>query len=74
MCVRRRDLQSIASEEDKRFGAVQSILTDILGLSKVSAKWVPPMLNDDQKRTQLYIYRYLLPRYEDDPGDLLSEL
>ena len=27
-----------------RSGAVQSVLTDILGMSKVSARWVPRML------------------------------
>ena len=36
MCDRRRDLRSIASEVGISFGAVQSILTDILGMSKVS--------------------------------------
>ena len=35
------DLQSIASEVGISFGAVQSILTDILGMSKNSARWVP---------------------------------
>ena len=38
-CDRRRDLRSIASEVGIRFGAVQSIVTDILGMSKVSARW-----------------------------------
>ena len=38
MCDRRRDLRSIASEVDISFGAGQTILTDILGMSKVSAK------------------------------------
>ena len=49
MCDRRRDLLSIASELGISFGAVQRILTDILGISKVSARWVPQMLTDDQK-------------------------
>ena len=35
ICDRRRDLQSIASEVGISFGAVQSILTGILGMSKV---------------------------------------
>ena len=39
-CDRRRDLRSIASEVGIRFRAVQSIRTDILGMSKVSARWV----------------------------------
>ena len=59
MCDRRGDLQSIASEVAVSFRAVQSILADILGTSKVSARWVPGMLTDDQKMTQLYISRYL---------------
>ena len=41
MCGRRRDLGSIASEVGIRFEAVQSILTDILGMSKVLTRWVP---------------------------------
>ena len=38
MCDRRRDLGSIASEVDISFGAVQTIHTDILGMSKVSVR------------------------------------
>ena len=56
------------------FGAVQSIQTDILGMSKVSARWVPLMLTDDQKRTQLDISRYFLSRYEDDPDDFIKRV
>ena len=41
MCDRRLDLRSIASEFGIGFGAVQPILTDILGMSKVLARWVP---------------------------------
>ena len=74
MCNRRRDLRSRASQMSISFGAVQSILTDILGMSKVSARWVPRMLTIGQKRTRLYISRHLLSRYEDNPGDLSSEL
>ena len=54
VCDRRRDLQSIASEVEvgMSFGAVQSTLINILGMSKVLARWVPQMLTDDQKRTR----------------------
>ena len=34
---------TIVIEVKISFGAVQSILTDILGMSKVSARWVPRM-------------------------------
>ena len=69
MCDRRRDLRSIASEEGISYGAVQTILTDILGMSKVSARWVPRMLTD-----RLDISRYLLSRYEDDSGDFIDKM
>ena len=74
MCDRRRDLRSIASEVGIRFGAVQKNLTDILGMSKVSAKWAPRMLTDDQKRSRLDISRYLLSRNEDDPVDFIDRV
>ena len=70
MFDRRGDLRSIASEVGMGFWAVQSILTNILGMSKVSAKWVLQKLTNDQKRTQLDISRYLLSRFEDDLGEL----
>ena len=74
MCDRRRDLRRIVREVGIRFGAIQSILTEILGMSKVSARWVPQMLTDDQKRTRLGISKHLLSCYEDDSSDLTSEL
>ena len=40
MCDRMLDLGSIASEVGISFGAVKSFLTDTLGMSKVSARWV----------------------------------
>ena len=55
ICDRRRDLRSIASEVVISFWAVQSILTDILGISKVSARWAPRKSTDDQKGSARYI-------------------
>ena len=52
---RRRDLRSIASEVGITFGAVQSVLINILGMSKVLARWVQQMLTDDQERIFLGI-------------------
>ena len=74
ICDRRRDLRSIASEMGISFGTVQLIITNILGMSKVLVRWVPKMLTNDQKRTQLYISRYLLSHYEDDPGNFIERV
>ena len=74
MCDRRRDLRSMASEVGISFVAVQKILSDILGMPKASATWVPRMLTDDQKRSRFDISRYLLSQYEDDPGDFIDQV
>ena len=47
MCDRRQDLRSIASKVGISFGAVQSSLSDIFGMSKVSARRVLQMMTDD---------------------------
>ena len=43
-------------------------------MSKVLARWVPRMLTDDQKRSRLDLFRYLLSRYEDDSGDFIDRV
>ena len=67
-------MRSLASEVGICFGAVQNNLTDIKDMSKVSARWVPRILTDGQKRSRLDISRYLLSRYEDDPGDFIDRV
>ena len=41
-------------------------------MSKVSARWVPRILTNDQKRTKLDTSRYLLSRYENDPTNFIE--
>ena len=65
-------MRSIAGEVGITFGAEQSILTDILGMSKVSARWVLRLLADDLKRNLLDISRYLMSCYEDDPSNFIE--
>ena len=45
-----------------------------VGMSKVSARRVPRLLIDDQKRTQFDISRYLLSRYEDDSDGFIERV
>ena len=49
-CHRRRSLRGIARQIGISSGPVQFILTDILGMSKVSARWVPRMLKKSEER------------------------
>ena len=71
---RRRDQRSITREVGISFRAVQTVFTDILGMSKVSAIWGLRMLTYDQKRTWLDISRYLLSCYEDDHSDFIERV
>ena len=73
MWDRRQEIRSIPSEASIGLGAVQSIQNDILGMSKVSTRWVPRMLNDDQKGIWLNISRYLLSCYEEDPNNFIQQ-
>ena len=72
MCDRTRNLRDIASEVGISFGAVQSILTDILGLSKVLARWVHRMWPKIRREAGSIFSRYLLSRYENDPEDFMD--
>ena len=55
MCDRRRSLRDIGKQIGVSFGAVQSILTHISGMFKVSARWVPRMMTKDQKKSRLFL-------------------
>ena len=52
---------SISSER------VENILHNELGMSKVSARWVPRLLTPDQKLTRLFMSEANLARFEADP-------
>ena len=52
MCDR-RSLRDIAGQIGTSFGAVQSILTDMLAMPKVSARWVPECLSKIRRRADL---------------------
>ena len=67
-------MRRIASEVGICLGSVQSILTEILDMSKVLARYMPRILTYDQKRTWLDISWYLVSRYDDDPTIFWSEL
>ena len=74
MCDRRWRLHDIATQTAIIVEAVQSILTDILGMSKVSARCGPRMLTKDQKKSRLDIFKYHLSLCEDNPKEFSVKL
>ena len=69
MCDKRR--RDIGRQKGISFEAVLCIFTNILGMFKVSARWVPRMLTKDQKKSRFDISKYLLSLYEDGPEEFM---
>ncbi|XP_029176177.1 protein GVQW3-like [Nylanderia fulva] len=69
---RRITIREIADDLNISFGSCQSILTDVLGMTRVSAKFVPK-LNFDQKQRRMNIGQDMLNDVNDDP-DLLKRV
>jgi len=70
---RRITIREIADDLNISFGSCQSILTDVLGMTRVSAKFVPKLLNFDQKQRRMNIAQDMLNDVNDDP-DLLKRV
>ncbi|XP_030003909.1 histone-lysine N-methyltransferase SETMAR-like [Sphaeramia orbicularis] len=64
---RRMTVQQIAKATDISVGSVHHVLTDILGMNKLSARWVPRMLTPEQMLKRVDISRTLLTRFHADP-------
>lgn len=50
------------------------ILTEELGMKKISARWVPKMLTDENKKNRMKTAKVLLDRYQHDPANFMSRL
>ncbi|KYQ56039.1 hypothetical protein ALC60_05022, partial [Trachymyrmex zeteki] len=70
---RRITIREIVDDLNISFGSCQSILTDVLGMTRVSAKFVPKLLNLDQKQCRMNIAQDMLNDVNDDP-DLLKRV
>uniref|UniRef100_A0A3B5BAW3 Mos1 transposase HTH domain-containing protein n=1 Tax=Stegastes partitus TaxID=144197 RepID=A0A3B5BAW3_9TELE len=69
---RRVTVQHIAESMDISVGSVHAVLTDVLGMSKLSARWVPRMLTPDQRLRRMEISRTLLDRFQADPEKFIG--
>ncbi|XP_078671015.1 histone-lysine N-methyltransferase SETMAR-like [Branchiostoma floridae x Branchiostoma belcheri] len=69
---RRVTVRHVAKSLGISFGSVHRVLTDNLGMSKVSARWVPRTLSALQKLNRLEMSRALLARFQSDPDNFLK--
>lgn len=66
---RRITIKHLAEVLKISFGSIQSILTDSLGFRKVSARWVPRMLTEENKKRRLEISKRNLEILQSDPDE-----
>ena len=68
---RRITVREVAEDVGISVGSCHAIFLDILGLKRVAAKFVPKLLNSDQKTSRMTIAQEILNDVNDDP-DLLK--
>ena len=74
MADRRVTVRAIAEEVGMSCSTVHEILTNELGMSKVSARLVPRLLKDDEKEQRVRCSRAFLTRYETDGCAFLDRI
>ena len=83
MCKKVRDLvysdrrikvEEIANALQFSHGSVSTTLHDPLGMHKLTSRWVPKSLSDEQMATRASVYSALLKRFRSKEDDFLSSL
>ncbi len=70
---RRITIREVAEDVGISVGSCHAIFSEILGMKRVAAKFVPKLLNFDQKERRMSIAQELLNDVNDDP-DLLKRV
>ena len=71
---RRIKVEEIANALHISHGSVSTSLHDHLGMHKLTARWVPKSLSDEQMATRTSVYSTLLKRFRSKKDDFLSRL
>ena len=67
-------VEQIANALHISHGSVSTSLHDRLGMHKLTARWVPNSLSDEQKATRASVYSALLKRFRSKEDDFPSRL
>ena len=71
---RRIKVEEIANALHISHGSISTTLHDRLGMHKLTARWVPKSLSDEQMATRASVYSTLLKRFRSKEDDFLSRL
>lgn len=73
-CDRRTTVRAIANELFVSVSTVHGILTKELGMSKVSARWVPRLLKDNKKDCRVRCSQAFLSRFDAEGDEFLDRI
>ena len=71
---RRDTVRKVVEVFNLSYGKAQEILTSKLELKRVCARWVPRLLQPEQKRVRVQICRDLTSRYAEEGDGFLNRL
>ena len=71
---RRITVEEIANALHISHGSVSTTLHDRLGMHKLTARWVPKSLSDEQMATRTSVYSAVLKQFRSKEDDFLSRL
>ena len=71
---RRIKVEEIANALHISHGSISTTLHDRLGIHKLTTRWVPKSLSDEQMATRASVYSALLKRFRSKEDDFLSRL
>lgn len=71
---RRIKVSKVAGELNISYGSALTIIHNVFGMSKVSARWVPQNLSAQDRHHRVHLSRKHLHLYSSDPEDFLSRL
>lgn len=71
---RRISVPRLAWRLSLSYGTTYTILHDHLHMSKVSARWVPRLLNAEQKKMRVQTSKAILDMYKEDPENFLDNI
>ena len=69
---RRVTIRTLAQRHDVAISTIYKVLTNDLGLSKKSARWVPRLLSEEQKSARVAASKAFLKRYHDEGERFLN--
>ena len=71
---RRQSVREISAQLDVSYGTVQTILKNHLDMNRVSARWIPRLLTEDEKLKRVRISRSFLHRYKQEGNEFLNRI